>query len=201
MHITDVIRAQWQTRAAMVAAAVLVLVAAAACRFDTGTGSAEGAGFQKVTPSDRTFSFEDFTAVGFKRTKQYDVEGLPGAEDAWFGFWRVPGDGNDPVDYEVRVYASHEDAVEQGTALAEEVTGEDAILDGDLVTWKEDIVQIRSIRGGAGLGEGESGRRTPRYGDFAILGNLVPLCEGSDSEVALENCAFLAEALGGEAKP
>jgi len=185
--------------AVLTGAATLILGSTLACGSGTDAAQQEKPEFQKVAPSDRTLSFEDFAAVGFKRTKQYDVEGLPGAEDAWFGFWRVPS--NDPVDYEVRVYASHEDAVEQGTALAEEVTGEDAIIDGDLVTWKEDTVELRSIRGGAGLGEGESGRRTPRYGDFAIFGNVVLLCEGSDSEVALENCAFLAEALEGEAGP
>ena len=31
----------------------------------------------KVIPSDRTYSFEDFRTIGFKKSKEYDVSGLP----------------------------------------------------------------------------------------------------------------------------
>ncbi len=85
-----------------------------ACDSDSGEVADET--FQKVTSSDRIFSVADFHGAGFKESKQYDVEGLPQATGAWFGFFRLDGEG--PIDYELRFYASHEDAVTHGRALA-----------------------------------------------------------------------------------
>ena len=91
--------------------------------------------FQKVAPSEEIYEFGDFKAIGFKKSKQYDVTGLPGGVDAYMGFF-----GSDPYNrkqYELRFYASHEDAVEQGTPPAEEVTGEDAEEYRLNPTWEE----------------------------------------------------------------
>ena len=59
--------------------------------------------------------------------KGYDVEDLTGANSAYFGFW-----GLDPYnrqDYELRFFSPHSDAVELGTALADERIGDSASLD------------------------------------------------------------------------
>ena len=53
--------------------------------------------------------------------QEYNVEGLTAATGAWFGWWRVGG--GDPMDFEVRFYRSHEDAVEYGTPFAKEASG------------------------------------------------------------------------------
>ncbi len=98
----------------------------------------------------------------------------------------------------MRFYRSHDDAIEYGTSFAEEASGEDAIINSNDATWKEDVRDRRAIfvankaegagsQGGFGAG--------PKYRDFAIFGNVVLLCEGSTSEHSLERCKVLIEAL------
>jgi len=179
---------------AMAAGALVVPLLLIACGSDGETSSKVEEGFRKVAPSDRTYTFDDLLAFGFRKSKQYDVEGLPKATGAWHGFW-----GPDPYsrkDYEVRFYASHEDAVEYGTALADQVTGSDTLrANKDSLTWeagkKEWWIRtsVIGIIGGAGA------QNTARYGDFAIFGNMIVLCEGQDSSVSLEVCEGLVNAL------
>ncbi len=130
-----------------------------------------------MTPADRLFSLDDFPPTGFKVATEYDVEGLTGASGAWFGFWRPPG--LPTKEYEIRFYASHADAVEYGTALADEATGEDAILDEDEATWAEGIKDRRYFFAGP-IGTHGSGSVQAKYGGYAIYGNMVLLCEGAD---------------------
>ena len=195
MHITDIIRARWQTRAAVVAAAALVLVAAAACGSDTGAGSAEDVGFRKVAPSERIYTFDDFLAFGFRKSKQYDVEGLPAAVEARYGFW-----GPDPYsrkDYELRFYASHEDAVEYGAGPADQITGTDDIMaNKDTLTWREGWQEWWFRASGImTFGDVMGKHNVAKYGDFVIYGNVVILCEGDDSGQSLERCELLLDAL------
>jgi hypothetical protein len=42
------------------------------------------------------------------------------------------------------------------------------------------------------------GSQNPRYGDFVILGNLVILCEGRNSEHSLSRCAPFVALIRGE---
>lgn len=174
------------------AALALQLFGAPVVACDSESGAVVEESFQKVMPSGRIFSVADFQGAGFKESKQYDVEGLPQATGAWFGFFRLDGEGT--IDYELRFYASHEDAVEYGTALAEEVTGEDALLSSDKVTWKEGANDRRRVIGGGSGAEAFSGAAA-RYGDFVILGNVVLLCEGADSVQSLDRCSALIEAV------
>ena len=127
--------------------------------------------------------------------KTYSVEDLPGGLDAVSGFWRPPGH-EDPIDYEIRVYSSHNDAVELGELLAAEVTGKDAILTVDELTWKEGAKDRRfqpdsfsGARSAGGLA------LLPRYADFAIYGNHVMLCEGRDSQQSFERCSAMISVL------
>ena len=132
--------------------------------------------------------------IGFKKSRSYDLEGLPGASDAIFGFWRIAS--GDPIDYEVRFYSNHADAVELGTALAEEGSGPDAVLDDDDATYKEGVKDRRMIVG-SGIGGGARSGTGPRYGSYAIYGNMVMLCAGAVGEQALDRCEELANALEG----
>ncbi len=174
---------------AFAAGLLLVLLTAAAC------GTAGTGGFQKVTPSDIVFEIDDFLSVGFKKNKQYDVAELPAGVDAWQGFW-----GPDPYsrkDYELRFYASHEDAVEFGPALAEEVTGEDAAAYRKNPTWKEGAKdRWQSAVGFSGaLGVLVPSGPSPKYGAHVIFGNVLMLCAGADSGQGLERCEALVDAL------
>jgi len=178
---------------AMVVAAGTALLAVAAC--DGGGGAAGEREFQKIDPSGGVYTIDDFLAAGFKKSKQYDVTELPGGVDAWLGFW-----GPDPYSrkqYELRFYASHEDAVEYGTALAEEATGEDAEMYRRDPTWKEgakDRWQSAIGFSGATSSNVPSGQ-SPKYGGFAIFGNVLVLSEGADEGQSLERCEGLVLAL------
>ena len=184
-------------RACIIVGLAVALFAAAACGQDAGAPGAavapEGV-FEKITPLDRVYAFDDLTAAGFRESKEYDVEGLTGATGAWFGWWS-PG-GGAPVDIEVRFYESHEDAVELGTSFAEEASGDDAIINSNDATWKKDVRDRRSVIGGVEGGGARSGA-APKYGDYAIFANMVMLCEGTTSDHSLERCESLVDALRG----
>ena len=147
---------------------------------------------RNVTPSDQLFTLDDFSGIGFKVAKEYDVDGLTAATGAWFGFWRP--DGSDAKEYEIRFYASHEDAVQYGTSFAEEATGEAAVLERDEATWKEGIKDRRYFFAGP-IGSHGSGAVQPKYGGYAIYGNVVLLCEGANPVHSLDRCISLIVAL------
>ena len=178
----------------MVIALGTALLALAACG---GDGEADDDWeFQKIAPSDRVFTFDDLATTGFKIQAEYNVEGLTAATGAWFGWWKSGSD--DPIDYEVRFYRSHEDAVEHGASFAEEASGEDAIINSNDATWKEDVRDRRAIfvankAGGAGS-QGGFGAG-PKYRDYAIFANMVLLCEGSTAKHSLERCEALVNAI------
>ena len=183
--VSELPQKRWLVRWTLaVAGLVTIFFMALGCGSDAGTST--GGPFQKVSPSDRTYSGDDFLAIGFRKLKEYDVEGLPSATGAWFGFWRP--DGQRPRNYELRFYASHEDAVQHGAQLAEEVTGTAAVLITDDMTWKEGARDRR-------VQSGRIGQLVPVYGDYAIIGNVAMLCEGLDSTQSLERCAVLIGAL------
>ena len=173
----------------LLAASVLIACGSS----DSGSsGDSAPQGFQQITDLETVFEPDDLSAIGFKKARSYDLEGLPGASDAIFGFWRIAS--GDPIDYEVRFYTNHADAVELGTALAEEGSGADAVLDADEATYKEGVKDRRMIVG-SGIGGGARSGTGPRYGGYAIYGNIVMLCAGAAGEQALERCEELATAL------
>ena len=184
-------RAWWP---AWLAVGLLALLASAACGSDTGLEASEPpeATFQKVAPSDRTFTFDDFTRVGFKKSAEYDVEELPEATAVYFGFWRPAG--MDSKEFEIRFYRSHADAVEHGTAYAEEASGPDAKLFEDEATWKEGLRKRRYFYAGR-VGTHGSGTVDAKFGGYAIFGNMILLCEGANEEHSLERCASLVSAI------
>ena len=164
----------------------------------TGCGSSNGAAntgsFQKIAKGDQTYSIEDFRSVGFKASKQYDVEGLTDALDAWLGFWGPSV--SDRTDFELRFYGSHEIAVSAGAPIADEATGDLFRERKDTQTWT--VGQKDRWRAGSatGITTRDSGSNTgPRYADFAIFGNVVLLCEGANTAQSLERCENLIDAL------
>ena len=175
------------------AALFVVMLMLAACGSDGGgDGRAADVGFQQVMDVETTFTADDLDKIGFKKSRSYDLEGLPGASAAIFGFWRISS--GDPIDYEVRFYATHSDAIELGTALADEGSGADAVLDVDDAAYKEGVKDRRMIVG-SGVGGGARSGTGPRYGSHAIYGNITMLCGGAAGEQALERCEELANAL------
>ena len=119
---------------------------------------------QRVVDESRVFTVSDLRAAGMKASKQYQVDDLPGGIDAWYGFIQSE---TGPLDIEVRFYASHIDAAELGTALAEAVSGDDADIDEDTTPWTEGYKDRQRMRSGGS--ESQQGLRATY---------LIPWCIG-----------------------
>ena len=157
---------------------IILLVLVGACGEKTQNKS-----YEVITPSNRIFTFEDLDSIGFKKNKEYNVDGLIGATKAINGFWAPD---KDRKEYELRFYPSHAIAVSLGEPLAQEATGEDAIIKKSDATWKEGIKDRRRSQRTSGS--------HPKYGNYSIYGNIVMLCEGQVG-ISLEVCWKLISAL------
>ena len=103
-----------------------------------------------ITQTDRHYSVEDFLAIGWKKSKQLEVETLPESIDAWYGFYMQK-------DIELRFYDSHEAALTHGVPPAQETIKKDAgVRIGAATVWTVNIAL---------------------YGAYAVAGNVVMMCE------------------------
>ncbi len=162
-----------------------------------GESDSNEVGLDIITSSEKIYTFDDLKEMGFKKNREYDIEQLPGATEAYFGFWGIKR--SESKDYEVRFYSSHSDAVNLGESLAIEVSGNDAIIAKDETTWKEGSKDRRQV--GGGVDKGSLGLQAtgifPKYGNYVIYGNMVILCEGQEG-IALETCWDLINAIESE---
>ena len=131
----------------LVAFAALAAVACAASEAPEPTSTPQPAAAEgpAIRHPDRTFTSDDLVAAGWKKSKQLDTDTLPGAIEVWYGFYQKK-------DIEIRVYASHEDALQYGVGPAEEAAASTYVGD-----------HFKGVK--------------PNYGAYMILGNLVLLCE------------------------
>jgi hypothetical protein len=160
---------------------VVLAIVAVACGTDAaGSG---GSAVSRVVASDRIYSVDDLKAAGAKTVKEYDVEDLPGAMAVWKTVFNQ-------LDYEARFYATHEDAVAQGTSFADSVTGEDAVVTGDDILWEEGKRDRRKCSRAAETPH-SSCTYSARYLEYVIRGNMILFCEGNESSDAFENCEDL----------
>lgn len=163
---------------------VVFVIIGAACN----SGSCCDPTFSKIQPlAGMDLSIKNFEGERFKQAKEYDVSELPDATAAYLLFFTPPD--SDPIQYEIRVYPDHTSALQNGVSYAEEVSSEDALLRSVDVRWTEGT---KDRRGGGAF----SGQLTPMYGDYAVAGNVIMLCEGRSSEQSLERCAELLWAAG-----
>jgi hypothetical protein len=63
--------------------------------------------------TDRTYTLDDLVAAGWRKSKQYTTENVPGATEVWYGFYSRK-------DIEVRVYESAAAAASLGVGPAQE---------------------------------------------------------------------------------
>ena len=176
----------------VIALAFVALGNAIAC----GGADSDEAAIPRIYDPGTKLTIEDLQSVGFKKSKTYDVGGLVGADNAYYGFWGP--DPYDRKDYEVRFFPSHSDAIELGTAQADERSGEDAILDKDLMSWPEGVKDARECKGDKGSGpvsHGVQSCKSPKYWDYSIYANMILLCSGGDIETARILCNDLLETI------
>ena len=90
--------------------------------------SSETISVQKINPSDRIYTLDDFKSVGFKKGKSAKKSKLlDGMTQAVWGFWGrgddALGRGKNQQDYELRFYSSLQEAVDLCSVPADERTG------------------------------------------------------------------------------
>jgi hypothetical protein len=183
---------------------LIILISSLLLAFALSTcgGDDESAAIARISDPGVILSIDDLTAFGFKKSKTYDVEGLVGAESAYYGFWAI-----DPYareDYEVRFFKTHADAVELGVAQADERSGETAILDDELASWPVGMKDMRQCGGDKASGPASHGIQNckqPKYWDYSIYANMILLCSGGDVEHAQELCRKLLEYLESQQNP
>jgi hypothetical protein len=160
------------------------------------TERTEPSKIEKITETEINLTVSNFEIFGFKISKEYDIEDLPYAVGAWYGFWTPPSSKSSSESefkaFEIREYANHEDAIEFGVKFVEEVVGSDALLKTSEVSWKEGTRDRRNSGFASG---GGGGRLRPKYGSYIIYGNLIILCDGVTKNVSLENCGSLIDAM------
>ena len=163
--------------------AIFVAMVAVACGSDSGTSGGESA-VARVFDDERIYTVDDLKdALGVKVVKDYDVDELPNALEAWNAIFNQ-------LDYEARFYASHADAVEHGALYADSVTGEDAVVTGDGVLWEEGRKDRRKCSRAAQTPH-SSCSYSARYLEYVIRGNMILFCEGDESAEAFANCEKL----------
>jgi len=163
---------------------VSIVIFGSACL--ASDSSSEGS-FSKINADQTIRDLSSFEKAPFKLAKEYDVSALPAANAAYKGFFTPPD--SKPIQYELRIYPDHMSAVEKGMEYAEEVSGADALLRSVDVRWDEGTNDRRG--GGAARGS-----LTPLYGDYAIIGNVIMLCQGRNSTQSLNRCEALLLAVG-----
>ena len=154
--------------------------------------------FNQVTDNGKIYTSKDFFDAGFKEYKEYNVSQLTGAIEAWYGYW---GPDEDNVRYyELRFYPDHSTAVSEGTAFAEDATGEEAKLRRQDTMWR---VGLSDRKKSSSAHDHHSQQRVQvvevrlaKYADYIIFNNVIMLCEGEDSKEAFKLCNYLIDLLG-----
>ena len=174
---------------------LLLTMLTSACSETSDTNDEQSQQFPKITDTERLFTAENFLSIGFKQSKEYDVAELPAAISAIYGFWKP--DGGESVDYEIRFYTSHDNAVTKGTFFADEVTGPDGAVSDKDVTWKEGT---RDRRTSGFTSNGGGGSLAVKYADYIIHSNIIMLCQGRDKDQSLERCESIINAVTEETR-
>ena len=134
---------------------------------------------------------------------------MDGMTNAYWGFWKVPykdWSGKDMIDYELRFFSSHADAINMGEKSADLRTGENAQIrkksteDPNAIhpigaDWQELLKEARECQGDGGHHTGAC--IVPKYADYKILGNVVILGQGADLEESQLNLNLISDALKG----
>ncbi|MDA1280733.1 MAG: hypothetical protein O3B95_11985 [Chloroflexi bacterium] len=141
----------------------------------------------KLADPGRVYTLQDLESTGFKKNKSYDVTGLDAAVEAHYGFYGT--DVYKRLEYEVRLYPSHAEAITSGVDFADEATGIDAVLSEDEQRWDVGLKERRQCTGVGGHNSGLC--NYPKYVDYVVVGNMVLLCEGKEPTASLLACADL----------
>ena len=166
--------------------------------------------FVQVEDSEKIYTIDDFINIGYKKGKAVKQDKLmDGMVIAYLCFWKVPykdWSGKDMIDYELRFYPSHSEAISMGQNSADLRTGENAQIrkkdtnDPNAIhpigaDWPELLKEARECQGDGGHHTGAC--IVPKYADYKIFGNVVILGQGADLEESYMNLNLITDALKG----
>ena len=179
---------------------------------DPETGVSSDIVFDQIEDHSKVLSIEDFESIGFKSVRSVKQDKLmDGMINAYYGFRKVPikdWAGKDIVDYELRFFESHQEAISKGERSADLRTGENAQLRKNdasdpnathpiAADWPELLKDARECQGNI-VGSHHAGLcMSPRYAEFKIFGNVIILGQGGDLEESYEHIGFIVDALKG----
>ena len=162
--------------------------------------------FEQIFSDGNVQNEEDLKSLGIKKGKKYKVDGLKKANAAIFAFYRKPGE-KEAIEYEIRFYDNHDDAVNEGIPMAKERVGPEAKLKKEYATWDEGLKDARQC-GGAGGGMSAGGSQaggagdhavgscsSPKYHEYFVFNNMVILCQGENEVESRNNCIDVIEIL------
>ena len=130
---------------------VALLLLLVACSSDSGEAAAPAEDGPIVVRNDDVFDVDSFVNAGWKKSKEYPTETVPGSNAIWYGFYQSQ-------DVEIRFYALHADAMGPGLDSANLVV---------------ERVPNSNLQGNALF----SGDQRLGYSDFMVAGNTVILCQ------------------------
>ena len=176
------------------------------------TGVSSDIIFEQIEDYSKVLSIDDFESIGFKSVRSVKQDKLmDGMINAYYGFRKVPikdWAGKDIVDYELRFFESHQEAIAKGEKSADLRTGENAQLRKNdasdpnathpiAADWPELLKDARECQGNI-VGSHHAGLcMSPRYAEFKIFGNVIILGQGGDLEESYEHIGFIVDALKG----
>ena len=176
------------------------------------TGVSSDIVFEQIEDHSKVLSIDDFESIGFKSVRSVKQDKLmDGMINAYYGFRKVPikdWAGKDIVDYELRFFESHQEAIAKGERSADLRTGENAQLRKNdasdpnathpiAADWQELLKDARECQGNI-VGSHHAGLcMSPRYAEFKIFGNVIILGQGGDLEESYEHIGFIVDALKG----
>jgi len=179
---------------------------------DSGTDVPTSIVFEQIEDHSKILTIDDFKSIGFKSVRSVKQDKLmDGMINAYYGFRKVPikdWAGKDIVDYELRFFESHQEAIAKGERSADLRTGENAQLRKNdasdpnathpiAADWPELLKDARECQGNI-VGSHHAGLcMSPRYAEFKIFGNVIILGQGGDLEESYEHIGFIVDALKG----
>lgn len=146
---------------------------------------------EKISDQGKILSIGEFKPMGFKKSNEYNVDELPGATSAFYGFMK--NELGDPEDYELRFYSTHSDAIELGTKYADNIVGENGCIKKECSLWLEDLNQRTHLEGGRN--NTWNGTKAAKYNNYVIYNNLILFCPGYNEVDSMENCTVFIDKL------
>jgi len=146
---------------------------------------------EKISDQGKILSIGEFKPMGFKKSNEYNVDELPGAKSAFYGFMK--NELGDPEDYELRFYSTHSDAIELGTKYADNIVGENGCIKKECSLWLEDLNQRTHLEGGRN--NTWNGTKAAKYNNYVIYNNLILFCPGYNEVDSMENCTVFIDKL------